>query len=275
MPIKTKTRVSTLSIVLGVTCLLIVALPGVTAAIDSGSTIKAEVCDNSPPAVTITSPQSDSIVNQPVVSLAGSAVRTSQIDIFVNNQYASSVAIDSSQVFSVDIGLDNGTNSIRTTAFYSCNNTTAEETVVVSYEPSSTPGSGNDTSTVTIAPSNPGPGVISNPIKAQNYKNELYDRSEINKRAGRTLLDRLGTSLGFNQRDGQEWEYDFTWQVAAKTSWLLLAIGSLVVSFLASAQIVWVLSFFGLSVEYAFIGRKIFRLIALLLSFLFVILVLA
>lgn len=161
--------------------LVFVVLPSDVVAASSGSTIRTEVCDaSSPPVISITSPQTDSIVNQPTITIAGSVVRTSQIDIFINNQYASSVAIGSTNNFSTQTGMTRGTNTIRLDASYSCNNTTASETVVVTYEPSSAPSSGANTSTVTITPSDPGPGIISNPMKNQNFVDSLFDRDGIN-----------------------------------------------------------------------------------------------
>jgi hypothetical protein len=256
--------------------LIFAVLPGNVMAVSSGSTVNAEVCDGSlPPVIAITNPQSDSIVNQSIVTLSGNTVRTTQLDIFINNQYASSAAVDSSQTFSIQVGLNRGTNTIRLKAIYSCNNTTTDETVVVTYEPSSTPGSGAETSTVTITPSDPGPGIISNPTTARNYQDERYERAQIDNRDGKTLLERAGSKLGFSRADGKEWEYDFTQRSAIKTVWLLLATATIALVVLKYAQFVWLLGYCGFTKKSAGYWRNTIRFIALLLSFLFVILFLA
>ncbi len=259
-----------------VVVIALLSAQGTLFAVNSGSTINAEICDNSPPVVTITSPVSDSIVNQPSVTLAGSTLKTSQIDIFVNNQYSSSIAIDSSQSFSRVLSLHVGTNTIRLRAIYSCNNTTTDKTVVISYVPTSTPGAGSETSTVTITPSDPGPGIISNPQYSNKFDSGIgISRSQKDGAEKKTITERLSNNFGFSRPNGLEWEYDFTWLAVVKASWLLFAIALLIIFFLSTAQLSWLFAYFGFGKDTTLLWRRLFRFLALLLSFLFVILVLA
>ena len=110
--------------------------------------VVAELCDSTGPSVTVNQPISDSIVNNPSVVLTGEAFRTSQLDVYINNQYNNSIAITTNPVFQTGVTLSPGTNTIRLEASYACNNTSASTSVVVGYQPTITsPSSPLDTIT--------------------------------------------------------------------------------------------------------------------------------
>ena len=126
--------------------------------------IKATLCDTNGPDIDVTQPASDSVVNNPKITVSGNVTRTSQLDIYINNIYSQSVAISQSNPdFSIDIFLDKGTNTIRLEAFYSCNNTSNNSEVVVTYEPGSKPSEGKDTNTKTTEPGQTRPLTVNNP----------------------------------------------------------------------------------------------------------------
>lgn len=114
----------------------------------TGTTIHTEICDStSGPTLDITSPVSDSIVNTPAIPIQGTASRTSQIDIYLNGLYSSSIAVGPTGQINTTTALNRGTNTIRLDAYYSCNQTTNSSNLVVTYEPAATPSNGSSTDT--------------------------------------------------------------------------------------------------------------------------------
>jgi hypothetical protein len=55
--------------------------------------------------------------------------------VYVNGEYSNSVAIGSNGVLSIQISLKPGTNTIKLNAYFSCNTTSSEETIIVEYVP--------------------------------------------------------------------------------------------------------------------------------------------
>ena len=125
------------------------ALTGFKPAYAQQGQVLATLCDSTGPDVTITSPPTDSVVNTSNVNFTGIANTTSQIDIYVNNVYSQSVAIGASPNFSTSVGLNEGTNTIKFAAYFSCNGTNADYEVVVDYYVIPTPSQPGDTSSNT------------------------------------------------------------------------------------------------------------------------------
>ncbi len=189
-------------------------IPAVYAQATDNSEIRAEICYASGPQVLVSSPQSDSVTNDRVVVLAGTTQRTSQIDILLNTQYSQSVVPNTDGSFSILLTLQNGTNTITLSAYYSCNLQTSVTSVVVSYVPQSATGTGQDASTAIIRPGNVKPGVISNP-------NDLYDVPPESNLPGR-VKDNLGFG---NAQNGGEND-----QVVIARSWFGLVVTVLATS---------------------------------------------
>lgn len=130
------------------------------------SAIKATICDPDGPEIHVSEPVSDSVVNMPYITIKGTTQRTSQIDVFVNNEYAHSTALALNNPFNIEVSLGRGTNTIRLDAYYSCNQTKRSITLVLTYDPDVAPGS----STTKVTP--PGdyqPDVISNPSNPPKF----------------------------------------------------------------------------------------------------------
>ncbi len=125
--------------------------------------IKAEICNNAAPVVTVTHPQSDSVTNDSLIALAGKTERTSQIDISLNDLYSQSVAIGANNTFATTISLQEGINTIALDAYYSCNQQSKVFTIVVTYAPGGSSSNGGDSNTEVVKPGNTVPGIISNP----------------------------------------------------------------------------------------------------------------
>lgn len=99
--------------------------------------INATLCSaaNSPNVV-ISSPQADSTLNSRIVRLQGTAVYTSQIEIYLNGNYNQTLAIGSDQIIDTTLDLEVGTNTIELRTYYSCNNSTNTTKIVLTYQPS-------------------------------------------------------------------------------------------------------------------------------------------
>jgi len=251
--------------------ILVIFVTSISAQIfaQSSSTIRAELCDSSPPDLSISQPLSDSIVDQPTVTVAGSAVRTSQIDYFVNNQYSSSTVVDDSDTFSSPISLTRGTNTVRLHAIYSCNNTTSDSIIVVSYEPSSVPSDGSKINTVTAPPSSLGPGIVSNPALLSLDQRELpgLRKSSFFRKSFIRIFD-------FARSEGRQCNHGLCIGTVIKMYCLVLAISIFISTLLSPKKFAWLGARFGVKKKLALICRKKLMLISLLLACLFAILLL-
>lgn len=115
-----------------------------------GSQIGAFLCHTDGPDLQITQPLSDSVVNTPSVVIAGTALRTSQIDFTVNGQYSHSVAIGLDAALQTQVPLRPGTNTIGLQAFFSCNGTSASRSIIVDYQPIVSPTDPNAVDTQVV-----------------------------------------------------------------------------------------------------------------------------
>lgn len=113
-----------------------------------GSTIRATLCDaTSTPEITIFEPESDSIVDTTPLVIQGSALRTTQIDVFVNNAFNRTVVIDDDGPFQAEADLQEGTNTVRLEAQFACNQTSAAYNLILTYEPKVGPSPGENVDT--------------------------------------------------------------------------------------------------------------------------------
>lgn len=159
-------------------------------AIAEGSVISAEICDSADPSVHIETPASDSLTAVSRVALEGTVERTSQIEIFINDAYSSSVAIGQNHRFSTMVDLRVGTNTIRLEAHNNCNQQIHTTAIVVTHQPQVLPAEGSSTNTSTLPPGDTAPETISVPADTNQSSNEgIIDR----------IKDNLG--LGDNRPD--------------------------------------------------------------------------
>ncbi len=188
--------------------------------------IRTILCDtNSTPIVTVLDPQSDSLVDQPLINVSGQTEQTTQIDIFVNDAYSSSVAVEPSGSFAVNVPLAKGNNTIRLDAYFSCNQNSASEVLIITYEPKVQPSEGADTDTDIeyqpdttsqhserpINPSSDQPGVSKDDGLYQKIREKLFIQPDDNlsgstfRRAASPIINWAGVitllslvvSLGF------------------------------------------------------------------------------
>jgi len=126
----------------------------------AGSSIKTTLCDDvSEPTVIIEQPISDSVVDTASAAVSGTTERTTQIDLFVNDNYSHTVTIEDDGSFSTTAPLEKGTNTIRLDAYFSCNQTNTSSAVAITYEPAVVPSDGGSVPTdVDNLPSGRGTG---------------------------------------------------------------------------------------------------------------------
>jgi hypothetical protein len=174
--------------------------------------VMAVLCDSTGPGVTVSQPVSDSVVNNPNLNIIGEALRTSQLNIYLNNQYNSSLAITSDPNFQTSITLIPGTNTIRLDATFSCNNTSSQTEIIVDYVPQVIPGN-PDTTTSNIDQSSTGQNTV---ISTKVPKAEPSVIEEIKTKLG------LGPDTPVNSRSLIKRSL-----VKVTTSWLILGLISI------------------------------------------------
>lgn len=121
------------------------------------SEVGVTVCSgSSPPAeVQITEPNDDSVVSQSTIDLRGSVANASQIEIQVDGQYSSTLAVGAAQTtFETQVSLAVGTHTILVIANPICQGPNAQDSIVITYEPETQPSDGGST------PTDVGGGVV-------------------------------------------------------------------------------------------------------------------
>jgi hypothetical protein len=126
--------------------------------------VNFELCGAESPELTITSPQSDSVTDQAEVVLSGTAANTTQIEVSLNGSFDQSIAIgQDTDSFNTSLTLQQGTNAILLTAYYSCNGTSSSTNLVITYQPGSKASTGEETSTESAVDDGEFLPTISNP----------------------------------------------------------------------------------------------------------------
>jgi hypothetical protein len=113
------------------------------------SSVNAAVCGAGAGAtLTIDSPQSDSVVNQPTVQVNGTVTDATQIEVSIDGQYNSTVPLSSGQTnYQTSVQLTTGTHTIALVANDVCQMQDANASVVVTYQSPANPGTGQQTPT--------------------------------------------------------------------------------------------------------------------------------
>ncbi|MDB5187463.1 MAG: hypothetical protein JWM07_935 [Candidatus Saccharibacteria bacterium] len=113
------------------------------------STVVTRICDEAQGAsVTITSPASDSLVDDPTIALTGTVSQSNQLEVLVDDAFNGVVPLDSSaSTYSTQVQLPVGTHKITVTATDACQVQNATQSIVVTYQPAQAPSTGVDVST--------------------------------------------------------------------------------------------------------------------------------
>lgn len=131
-----------------------------------GTTVEVPVCDTAPSTIDITTPQDNSVFSQSPVTITGTVYRLTQIQVYVNGNYASTVPLDSgATTFTTNVYLDKGSNLVRLVGVDFCTQDSPEVTWKLIYAPGATP--------------TPQPGPPGTPPKTvQDAQQALIDSSE-------------------------------------------------------------------------------------------------
>lgn len=158
---------------------ILLALAFFTAPTQAQTELTATICNADGPVINLTNPASDSVINQRTTPVTGSVLRTSQVDIYLNNDYVESVAIGLDEQLNTTLTLHEGTNTIRFDMFYSCNQTQASQSVAVTYRPDASTSTARP-STRTIPAGDTAPGQVSNPEQLQEGDQGIIERIQDN-----------------------------------------------------------------------------------------------
>lgn len=192
------------SILLGCLFLLLSLSTVYSRASAENSTIHATLCDStSQPVLTITDPISLSVVtNMPSIAVSGTAMQTSQIDVSINGAYSGSLAIGVAEAFTTTLGLQKGDNTIVFHAYFSCNNTSADTTIIVTYNPAVVPPIDNNPGTTTNqTPS--GEGTVSSGATNRDGQGGVWStggESSTPSDEQKGIVDRIRDNLGIGEQ---------------------------------------------------------------------------
>lgn len=120
----------------------------------TGSQVEARLCNpaQATSSLTITAPKSDSVISQLPLELTGETTNVSQFDVSVDGSYMTTQAIASGQNdFTTSVQLASGTHTLQFVGNSICGSSQPSDSIVVTYQPESTPGNGDQTPT-TVGP---------------------------------------------------------------------------------------------------------------------------
>ncbi len=221
MGIKSKVMLVKLVLPLSLAALFLLAVPVEASA--TSSTVGAVLCDStSAPELTVTSPESDSVVNSPTIQLKGTTVRTSQIDVLLNGAYSSSIGIGQSEQFDTTLTLPQGTNTIELNAFFSCNQTSSTTTLIVTYEPAAAPSTGSETNTSVP------PAATTRP-PTRSFGNQAPEPRPKGGPAKPSIIDKIKDNLGIGNPlpDSNMPESSDDPDASASFGWLIAALAAI------------------------------------------------
>lgn len=146
------TRSSVLAIAAAVSALA--SLPSVVSAQTTG--VYATLCAGAS-SVTLAKPINDSTVANPRVELSGTVAQANQIEVYVDDQFDSTIPLTAGQTtYSDTVQLATGTHTVRVEAVNSCGGQNGEATSVVTYTPPPAEGSTGQSASTQVAPSQGG-----------------------------------------------------------------------------------------------------------------------
>lgn len=115
----------------------------------ASTSVNAAICGTGAGAtLAITSPESDSVVSNPTISVSGDVTNATQIDVSIDGQYNSTVPLSAGQTsYQTSVQLSAGTHTISLIANDVCQMQDGTASVVVTYQAQTTPSTGQGTPT--------------------------------------------------------------------------------------------------------------------------------
>lgn len=150
-------------VVAGLLCLGLVNAGMAVSAFAADTTVSTKICNADAPStanVYISSPQNDSVMTTGNLTLSGTVQDVSQIDISIDANYSQTVAIATGQTtFSVALSVPQGTHTISVEGIDICNIADPTDSVVVTFQPGTSPSNGGSVPTNTGTSNKPSGGV--------------------------------------------------------------------------------------------------------------------
>jgi len=121
--------------------------------------VTAIVCSTAGSTITLSQPVSDSVVNNPNITLSGTVTQATAVAVYVDGIHRSTTNLDAiGQPFSTSVAVSAGTHEIRVTSQDICNNQDGIAIAVITYQPGAVPTQGPSVPTVTLPPTAQAPG---------------------------------------------------------------------------------------------------------------------
>ena len=110
-------------------------------AVSAQSMVQAVICGTGAE-ITMTSPQSDSVVTSPTIPIKGTVKQAGQIEVMIDGAFNGVIPLNASQTsYESDVQITAGTHTVTVTAIDSCGSTNASVSTVVTFTPPPTNGS--------------------------------------------------------------------------------------------------------------------------------------
>lgn len=136
-----------LGAIISLTCALLVT-NAATYAVSTEVNVNVCGAGAQPAEVKIDEPRDDSVINSPTVTLRGTVMNTSQIEVSVDGAYTKTIAVGANQTsFETSLDVTQGTHTIRLAASATCQAADATDDVVLTYQPIDAPTNGSTTPT--------------------------------------------------------------------------------------------------------------------------------
>lgn len=116
--------------------------------VSAAPTLQAIICGDTPATLTITRPESDSVLNESEIVLTGSVSQSSQLEVYVDDAFNGVESLPATATdYETKVQLAPGTHTIRLVAVDNCQVGNGTASVVVTYQPISTPSVGGQITT--------------------------------------------------------------------------------------------------------------------------------
>ena len=118
-----------------------------------GTVVNVAVCDATPAKISVTTPLNNSVFNQSTVAITGTIYRLTQIQVYVNDVYTTTVPLDAgATTFSTTVYIYEGTNAVKLVGVDPCSATGPYANLSYTYKPDARPTP------------QPTPGIPSQPV---------------------------------------------------------------------------------------------------------------
>lgn len=147
-----------------------------------------------PPQINNTSPASGTVTNNPTIPLTGNTVNATSLDVYINGVLVTTLDVSGGS-YNYNLLLVQGNNTIRLVARSSVSGLSSEQTIIVTYQPNSTPSDPNNPPDTNLPGQNP-PGPTGGSNRAR------VNRARPPRTPNTGIFERLRNNLSFNHDSG-------------------------------------------------------------------------